>query len=129
MKSLGAGFGLGLLSAGLIAILPPAVRIPLVGVALGVAGGVYVGFALTGADPREQRVQWVAAVSFLLLGAIGIGLNPWLLAVGWLLHAGYDAWHHGGRRGDWVPGDYPMFCLSYDMILAAVAVFLALKPR
>ena len=127
MKGLRWGFALGLLSAGAILVLPAPVQLPLIGVALGVAGGVYVGFALTGADPGERRIQWVAAASFALIGAAGIGMSPWMLAAGWLLHAVWDAWHHGGRRGTWVPNTYPMFCLSFDLVLAAVAAFLALE--
>lgn len=126
MNGLTRGFFLGLVSAGLILMLPNSLQVPIVGVALGVAGGVYVGFALTGADSGHRRIQWIAAISFLAIGAIGISISAWLLVVGWLLHAAYDAWHHAGRRGDWVPRDYPMLCLSYDVVLAAVAAYLAL---
>ena len=127
MKGLLRGFALGLLSAIAILVLPASAQFPLIGVALGMAGGVYVGFALTGADAGERRIQWIAAVTFLLIGAIGIGVSPWMLVVGWLLHAAWDAWHHGGRRGAWVPDAYPMFCLSFDMVLAAVAAYLAME--
>ncbi len=126
MNGLAGGLFLGLISAGVVLVLPTSVQIPVVGVALGVAGGVYVGFAFTGADSDQRRIQWIAVVSFLALGAMGIGVSAWLLVVGWLLHAAYDAWHHAGRRGDWVPHDYPMLCLSYDVVLAALAAYLAL---
>jgi hypothetical protein len=126
VNGLAGGLFLGLISAGIVLVLPVSVQIPVVGVALGVAGGVYVGFGLTGADPDHRRIQWIAAISFLAIGAIGISVSAWLLAVGWLLHAVYDAWHHGGRRGGWVPRDYPLLCLSYDVVLAAVAAYLAL---
>jgi MFS family permease len=127
LRSLAIGFVLGLLSAVFILALPIPIQLPLVGVALGVAGGAYVGFALTAASPTEQATQWAGVVAFLLIGAMGIGVNAWFLAGGWLLHAAWDLWHHGGRRGKWVPENYPLFCLAYDVVLAALAAYIALE--
>ena len=127
MRSLAIGFVLGLLSAVFVLALPVPVQVPLVGVVLGAAGGAYVGFALTAAGTREQIIQWIGVVSFALTGAIGIGITAWALVAGWLLHAAWDLRHHGSRRGRWVPENYPMLCLGYDVVLAALAAYLAME--
>lgn len=121
------GLVLGLLSAVFVLALPVSVQLPLIGVTLGVAGGAYVGFALTAASVREQLIQWIAVIVFALLGAIGIGVSAWVLSGGWLLHAVWDLRHHGGRRGQWVPENYPKLCLAYDVVLAALAAYLAME--
>ena len=121
------GFALGLLSAVAVLALPVPMQIPLIGVALGAAGGAYVGFALNAASVREQLVQWIAVAAFALIGAIGIGVTPWALTGGWLLHGLWDLWHHRGRRGRWVPENYPMLCLAFDVVFAALAAYLAME--
>ena len=121
LKGLGAS-ALAVLSA---ALLPPPARIPFVGVLLGVAAGVYPVFALAGTSASERRVQWIAAVSFALVATAGIAFSAWWLTVGWVLHAAWDALHHAGHRGASVPEHYPMFCLSFDLVLAAYAGILA----
>ena len=42
------------------------------------------------------------------------------LAQALLLHAGWDAAHHGGRISRGVPGWYPSFCAAADLILAGL---------
>lgn len=87
-------------------VAPPTIRVPLVGVLLGVAAGVYPGFAQSGAragsEPvpaaAETRFQWVVAVLFASIAVIGIAFSAWWLVVGWILHAAWDARHHAGRR-------------------------------
>jgi hypothetical protein len=121
LKGLGAS-ALAVLSA---ALLPVPARVPFVGVLLGVAAGVYPGFALGGTPARERRLQWIVTVAFALVATAGIAFNAWWLTVGWILHALWDALHHAARRGPWVPEHYPMFCLSFDLVLAAYAGVLA----
>lgn len=135
------GFGVAVLTVLLALAAPPAMRASIVGVLLGVAAGVYPGFAQSGAragsqpipadsqpapTPAEVRLQWAVAVLFAAIAVIGIALSAWWLVAGWTLHAAWDARHHAGRRGDWVPRHYPMFCLTYDLGLAAFAAWLAL---
>lgn len=126
------GLAAAALTVVLALVLPSPLRVPLVGVLLGFAAGVYPGFARSGArpgspsaPPAETRLQWVVALLFAAIAVIGIALSAWWLVVGWTLHAAWDARHHAGRQGDWVPPHYPMFCLSYDLGLAAFAAWLA----
>ncbi|WP_430502017.1 hypothetical protein ACQRWP_10285 [Micromonospora trifolii] len=61
---------------------------------------------------------WVA----LTLVAVMAGgrAADWLVAFGWLAHAGWDLAHHRNRRV--VPGGYAEFCAVLDVALAAVMV-------
>ena len=122
LKGLGVS-ALAVLSA--TVLLPPAARIPFVGVLLGVAAGVYPGFALGSTPTRERRLQWLVTVAFAFVATAGIAFSAWWLTAGWVLHAAWDALHHAGRRGAWVPVHYPMFCLSFDLVLAVYAGMLA----
>lgn len=106
-------------------LLPSAARIPLLGVSLGVAAGVYPGFAYGGTSVRERGIQWAVTAAFALVATAGIAFSAWWIAIGWVLHAVWDGVHHAGRRGAWVPAHYPMFCLTYDLVLAVYAGFLA----
>lgn len=132
---LARGLGAAALTVVLALVLPAAMRVPIVGVLLGFAAGVYPGFARSGAEAGSQpgpaaaetRLQWVVALLFAAIAVVGIALSAWWLAAGWTLHAAWDARHHAGRRGDWVPPHYPMFCLSYDLGLAAFAAWLAVR--
>ncbi|MCG5439124.1 hypothetical protein [Micromonospora foliorum] len=60
---------------------------------------------------------WVA----LTLVAVMAGgrTAAWLVAFGWLAHAGWDLAHHNGRV---VPRGYAEFCVVLDVALAAVMV-------
>ncbi|MFW6089023.1 MAG: hypothetical protein ACODAB_04665 [Gemmatimonadota bacterium] len=134
LSDAGRGLGAAVLTVLLALVAPPAMRVPIVGVLLGVAAGVYPGFAQSGAaagsqpaaGAAEARLQWVVALLFATIAVIGIAVSAWGLVAGWVLHAAWDARHHAGRRGDWVPRRYPMFCLTYDLGLAAFAAWLAL---
>ncbi|WP_327036103.1 hypothetical protein [Micromonospora ureilytica] len=61
---------------------------------------------------------WVA----LTVGAVLAGgrTADWLVAFGWLAHAGWDVVHHRNRRV--VPRSYAEFCVVLDVALAAVMV-------
>lgn len=134
LRDLVRGLGAAAFTVLIALVVPSPLRIPIVGVLLGVAAGVYPGFAQSGArtdsqpatSAAEMRLQWLVAVLFAALAVVGIAFSSWWLVAGWILHAAWDARHHAGRRGDWVPRHYPMFCLSYDLGLAAFAAWLAL---
>lgn len=119
------GLALAVVTVAVAALLPAEARVPLVGVLLAMAAGVYPGFAMTEPASGERTLQWGVAVGFALVATLGVAFTPWWLAAGWVLHAAWDAVHHAGRRGSWVPVHYPMLCLSYDLGLAAYAAVIA----
>lgn len=114
-----------LLTIAVAVVSPEAARLPMLAVLLGLAAGVYPGFAMRQERAAASRLQWGVALTFAAIAVSGLTWSPWWLAAGWLLHAGWDALHHAGRRGDYVPRAYPMFCLAYDVPLAAYAAWIA----
>ncbi|MDG9678134.1 hypothetical protein [Micromonospora sp. DH14] len=61
---------------------------------------------------------WVALTLVAVLA--GGRTAAWLVAFGWLAHAGWDLAHHRGGRV--VPRGYTEFCMVLDVALAAVMV-------
>ena len=61
---------------------------------------------------------WVALTLVAVLA--GGRTADWLVAFGWLAHAGWDVAHHRNRRV--VPRGYAEFCVVLDVALAAVMV-------
>ncbi|WP_199733431.1 hypothetical protein [Micromonospora sp. BL4] len=88
------------------------------------------GYLLVGALRRTLRgpgvlatqlvglVIWVALT--LVAVASGGRAAAWLVALGWLAHAGWDVVHHRTRRV--VPRGYAEFCVVLDVALAAVMI-------
>ncbi|MEU4530664.1 hypothetical protein AB0F49_20765 [Micromonospora ureilytica] len=61
---------------------------------------------------------WLALILVAVLA--GGRTADWLVAFGWLAHAGWDVAHHRNRRV--VPRSYAEFCVVLDVALAAVMV-------
>lgn len=120
-----AGLLAALLTVAVAAAAPAAARLPILAVLLGVAAGVYPGFAMRQERRGEIRLQWVVALVFAAIAVAGLAWTPWWLAGGWLLHAGWDARHHAGPGGDYVPHAYPALCLAYDVPLAGYVAWIA----
>lgn len=99
-------------------ILPEAWRTALLALLLALAAGLYPGFAYRArAGPGEVALQWTVALGFTGIAFLGLVRTPWALVAGWLLHAGWDALHHDGRRGRLVPAFYPPLCVAYDVVV------------
>lgn len=93
------------------------------------------GYLLIGAARRTLRPRRTALLQLAGLGAYaGLtvtavltagDLGLYLIAAGWLGHAGWDVWHH--RRGAVVPRGYAEFCAVLDIVvgLSVLAVALA----
>jgi hypothetical protein len=100
-------------------ILPADLADVLVAALLALAAGVYPGFAMSDHGTRQTMYQWGVALGFVALAVAGIGWWRPLLAVGWILHAGWDYLHHASILKTKIHPRYPMFCLAYDLGLAA----------
>ena len=114
----------GGITMGVAAVFPEELSFTFFAVVLGLAAGVYPGFAM--ANPQEGRplVQWVAALVFVFMGMVGLWYSPLILAGAWVLHALWVLLHHVTSLGDGVPEGYPTFCLSYDLILASFVAYM-----
>ena len=95
--------------------LPYQTAVVLFAVLLGVAAGVYPGFAM--ANPKESEVveQWMVALALSGLAWLGVWLEPALVGLAWFLHAGWDFLHHRRLRKTATPGYYAFLCLLVDV--------------
>jgi hypothetical protein len=87
-------------------------------VGLVVAALIYVVFALVGhSQLRWHLVEVVGLVLFAFLAWWGVRREPIWLAVGWVLHVGWDLGLHGTAE-TFVPGWYPAMCVGFDVFVA-----------
>ncbi len=120
------GAGLAAATIAVLSPLPGPIQLAGLAILLGVAGGVYPGFAASagnGQAPRGLTLEWVVAVSFAVVALAGLAYGPVILAAGWTLHAVWDAAHHRERLGAPAPESYPWLCLSYDLVIAGYLVW------
>ena len=103
----------------LAALLPPDLRLGLLAGLLALTAGIYLGFGLLDGRPREQAAETVVALAFLAVAVLGAWGSPFLLALGWIAHVGWDLLHHDHGVRTRIAGWVPPFCLAYDLALAA----------
>lgn len=90
------------------------------------AAAVYVAFALR--EHGWMRLELAGLVGYAALAWCG-ARRPRLLALGWLLHAGWDAVVHAGAPETLVPGWYRWACLGFDVVAAIHLARLAAPRR
>lgn len=123
MKDVLKGAGLGMATCVVLIVVPRGLVLPLLAILMGLAGGVYVGFALRDPESKEAPIQWVSALAFTVAAALGLWASPWWLAAGWAAHAGWDALHHVRTLRTRTSPGYPGLCASFDLVLAAFLVY------
>lgn len=89
-----------------------------------VAALIYVGFALRDAGDGWMSVEVLGVLGYAALAWLGLR-RPRVLALGWLLHAGWDMVVHAGVAHDFVPLWYRWACLAFDVAAAAYIARLA----
>lgn len=89
---------------------------------------IYVGFGVVG--KANVRLLALESLGVLIYGAaawFGIRGRPWLLALGWAAHVGWDLLLHlDGAAAEYTPSWYPWSCVSFDLLIAG-AVLLSAK--
>jgi hypothetical protein len=108
---------------GVAAAFPEDLVFPLFAVVLGLAAGVYPGFAMA-AEGGHPGLQWTVAVGFAGLAVAGLGASPLILAVAWALHALWNFLHRVTLLGDEVPEGYPGFCMTFDLVMAGFTAYM-----
>jgi arylsulfatase A-like enzyme len=89
-------------------------------VALLVAAAIYVLGAMIQNVSIGIEIAGLALFGFAAW--IGNERSMGLLGMGWLAHAGWDAWHLVGNLQSPVPDWYAVLCLGFDLVLAAYLV-------
>ena len=89
--------------------------------ALLVAALLYVVFALSAqAGLGWVAVELVGVVAYGAMGWLGLRRSQWWLAAAWALHPIWDlGLHYPGIADSFaVPFDYPILCVSFDLLVA-----------
>ncbi|WP_425147310.1 DUF6010 family protein [Deinococcus sp.] len=125
LRPAAVGLLLAALTLALAGLLPSASALEWLTVVLAVVAAVYVGFGLQ--DTRRAVVVTEIAYAVFTLGLAlgGLWVAPWLLALGYLLHGGWDMLHFWRRPviGTRLPWWYAAFCLTYDWPVAAYSLW------
>lgn len=106
-------------------ILPEVARLPFLAGLLWLTVGIYLGMAIMD-SPDQVRVQILGGVPVMVLLLLAMWW-PWLVAVGWLLHPVWDLMHHRRVVKTHIHPAVAPFCLSFDLLVAVLAAFVALS--
>ena len=123
MKGVAKGVILALVTSAVLMVIPEGLVLPLVAIFMGVASGVYVGFALKDPEAKEAPIQWAGAIVFAVAAAVGLWASPWWLVAGWAAHAVWDSLHHFRTLKTQTSLGYPGLCAAYDLALAAFLAY------
>lgn len=77
----------------------------------------YVWWAQSAAGANELNVEIAGVSIFTVFALVGVR-RPSVLALGWLLHAGWDWAFHPMPDTRWVPFWFPAMCVGFDLVLA-----------
>ena len=90
---------------------------------------IYAGFGLNNNDLPVAVLEISMAILFSLLAMIGYSGKSSLLGLGIILHGLWDILHHRGWFvNTHVPGYWPLFCLTTDIIYGAYLLYIFKKP-
>ncbi len=92
------------------------------GFALLVAAFIYVAFAMAAMESTWLLVELVGVLIFSGFVVLGNRRSVLWLAVGWVMHVGWDIGIHLVIRPSFAPLWYPITCISFDLIIAAYIV-------
>jgi hypothetical protein len=117
---------LGALSCIVLIVLARRMRpeheLRLYAVSLIIAALIYMGLAARGASLRWLVLELTGVLVFTLFAVLGLKMSAWILALGWALHAAWDAILHKLTEAAFVPQWYPLVCLSFDLFLAGYII-------
>lgn len=90
---------------------------------------LYASFALRAGEPAVGVKEMLYGVPFIVAGLVFafVSVRQSAVVVGafWILHALYDLTHHQFFTNAGVPGWYPVFCFSVDVVVGAYLLWLS----
>jgi hypothetical protein len=90
---------------------------------------LYCLFAAIGGSSRALVMEAVVGVGFITLAVIGFKKSLWLVAAALALHGVFDSVHGSFIANPGVPGWWPPFCLTYDVVAAGYLAWLIVRRR
>jgi len=98
-------------------------------VALSVAAAIYVGFVLVGGvNGQWLLVEAGGFILFTVLALLGLKYSPWVLALAWFAHIGWDTLLHS-QITSFVPQWYPAACIGFDLVVGAYIIVIYSRLR
>ena len=90
---------------------------------------LYASFALRAGEPAVGVKEMIYGVPFIVAGLVFafVSVRQSAVVVGgfWILHALYDLTHNQFFINAGVPGWYPVFCFSVDVVVGAYLLWLS----
>jgi len=91
--------------------------------------GLYAFFALQAGEQAVGVIEMIYGVPFVVVGLVFafVSVRQSAVVVGafWMLHGLYDLTHSQFITNAGVPGWYPVFCFSVDVVIGAYLLWLS----
>ena len=123
------GFGLGLVTAALGRLAGFDRERAFYATILMVIPCYYILFEVMGGSTPALLIASAATAVFFAIAIVGFRSNPWLIAGGLAAHGIYDFVHQYTVENSGVPPWWPAFCLTIDLVLAAVVAFILVQNK
>lgn len=89
-----------------------------------VVASYYDLFAVMGGSAQALYLETAGFVAFVVVAVIGFKTNLWLVVAALAGHGVFDFFHPLLITNDGIPGWWPMFCMTYDVVAAAYLAWL-----
>jgi hypothetical protein len=94
-----------------------------------VTASYYVLFAVLGGSLWALSWESIVMFAFIAAAVAGFKTSLWIVVAALLAHGLLDIFHARLISNPGVPSWWPMFCLSYDVVVAAYLGWLLTRPH
>lgn len=84
---------------------------------LTIVAAYYILFAAMAGSAEAFAYETIGLAAFVLVAVVGFRSNLWFVAIGLAVHGTFDFFHADFIENSGVPGWWPMFCLTCDVVL------------
>ncbi len=94
-----------------------------------IAAVIYIGFGLVWGNVYWVGIESGGVVFYTLFVILAYQHKYWWLAIGWLLHVGWDvALHLMGPGAHIAPAWYAVACIGFDVLMAGYILMFLRQP-
>jgi hypothetical protein len=87
----------------------------------------YILFAVMGSSTPALVSESLIAAAFFAVAVAGFKKSPWLAVAGLAGHGVFDFFHHLFIENPGLPGWWPSFCLSFDVLAGSFLALLLMR--
>jgi hypothetical protein len=113
----------GGITLGVAAVFPQELVFPFFAVVLGLVAGTFPGLAMAESEEGFPKLEWTVAVGLVAVGMAGLWRSPAYLAWAWIGHGLWSLLHRFTALGDGVGEEYPVVCLTFDLVAAGFVTY------